>query len=426
MVRRVDIVRTPASGFSFGRAKTVAGVAVVASTLGLGSTAWRSAAPAVPTVDKGSVWTDHVRRGDLLRQVPVQGTLVPEHVQWLSATTAARVKQIVVRPGATVEPDTVVVVLENAELELAALEAERQAASAESALIQLDWKTQGDEKLQLSTLAGLRSDLRDAERRAAAADKLAPEGLMGALDHGDAIGKAKGLGERVEVEEARRHVLLDGRARQLSAQRTEVDRLRDIAAFRRRQLASLEVRAGIRGVVQEVPLENGQWVAIGTVLAKVAEPDHLKADVKVSETSSKDVHRGLAVRFEMPASSSIGNFRGHITRVDPSVVAGNVRLEVALDGDVPAARADQAVTGYVEIEKLERVLYVARPAGAQEGSSVGVFRIDADGARASRTTARLGRGSAREVEVLGGLTEGDEIIVSDSAAWEPADTIKLK
>lgn len=417
----MDIVRTAQSPLTLGRAAVAAVVAAV--LVAVGASVWRSSAPAVPTFARTSAWTDHVRRGDLLRQVPVQGTLVPEHVQWLSATSAARVARIVVRPGAPVEADTVVLVLENAELELAGLEAARQAASAESALIQLDVKTKADEKLALSSLASLHADLRDAERHAVAADRLAPEGLMGALDHGDALGKARGLAERVEAEESRRQVLHDGRGQQLAAQRDEVVRLRDIAAFRQRQLASLEVRAGIRGVVQEVPLENGQWVAVGTVMAKIAEPERLKADVRVPESSAKDVHRGLAVRFEMPS----GNFRGQITRVDPSVVAGSVRLEVALEGDLPdGARADQAVTGYVEIEKLDHVLYVARPAGAQDGSTVGVYRLDADGTHASRATARIGRGSAREVEVLGGLADGDEIVVSDTAPWESAETVRLK
>jgi multidrug resistance efflux pump len=390
----------------------------------LAAVLWRSTATAaVPTVESTSIWTDRVHRGDLLRQVPVQGALVPEHVQWLSATSAARVARIVMRPGAQVDPDTTVLVLENAELELAALESERQASSAASALIQLDVRTHSDEKLQESSLAALRADLRDAERRATAADRLASQGLMGEIDHADAVGKAKGLAERVAAEESRRQLLDMGRSRQIVAQQAEVERLQEIARFRHRQLASLEVHAGIHGIVQEVPLENGQWVAIGTVMAKIAEPDHLKADVKVAETNARDVRRGQAVRFEMPS----GNFRGRITRVDPSVVAGSVRLEVALEGDLPSgARADQAVSGYVEIEKLENVLYVARPAGAQDGSSVGVFRLDPERVHASRTTARLGRGSARDVEVVGGLAAGDEIVVSDTSSWETSDRIRLK
>ena len=407
----------------------IRGLSAVALTLGalalLGAAAtfWRSTPSSVPTVDRAAVWTDHVRRGELLRQVPAQGTLIPEHVQWLSAVSAARVARIAVRPGAQVEADTVVVVLENAELELAALEAERQAASAESTVIQLDVKTDADHKQQESSLAGLRAELRDAERHAQAADRMAPEGLMSELDHGGAQDKARGLFDRVQVEEGREQVLGAGRQRQLAAQRAEVERLRDIARFRRKQLAALEVRAGIRGIVQDVPLENGQWVAIGTLLAKVAEPDRLKADVRVAESNARELHRGLGVRFDAPS----GDFRGRIERVDPAVVGGNVRLEVTLDDPSPrGARVDQAVTGYVEIDKLNDVLFVAKPAGVQDDGTAGIFRVDRDGAYVSRMTARFGRGSAREIEVVGGLAEGDEIVVSDTSTWDARDRVRLK
>lgn len=404
--------------------KTVAAGAVAAvALLGLGATAWRSTAPALPSIDKSTVWTERVRRGDLVRQVPVQGTLVPERVQWLSAVTAARVAHIELRPGAVVEADSVVMVLENAELELAALVAEQQAASAETALVQLDVRTLADQKLQEGVVAGARMDARDADAHAMAADRLAPQGLLGAIDHDAAQNRAKGLNERLLTEDARRAVLETGRGRQLTAQRAEVERLREIAKFRKKQLADLVIRAGVKGVVQDVPLENGQWVAIGALLAKVAEPDHLKADVRVAEGNAREVLKGQAVRFEAPA----GSFRGRIARVDPAVVAGNVRLEVALDEPLPAgARADQAVTGYVEIETLHDALFVPRPAAAQDGAPAGVFVLDADRSTATRRTARLGRGSARDVEILGGLAEGDEIVVSDTSSWEASERVRLK
>jgi HlyD family secretion protein len=391
-------------------------------SLGLASAHWRPAA-ATTTVERSSLWTAPVRRGTLVRRVPTQGTLVPEHVQWLSAATAARVARIVVRPGAQVEPDTIVVVLENAELELAALEAERQAAAAESALIGLDVKTGVDAKAQESSLAGLRADLRDARRHADVADRLAPEGLVGEVDHRDAQNKVAGIEERLRNEEARLQVVVSGRERQLGGQRAELARLRQIAAFRRKQLAALEVRAGIHGVVEDVPLENGQWVAVGTVLAKVAEPDHLKAEVRVAEGDAKDLHRGLSVPFDVPA----GGLRGTIERVNPTVVGGSVKVEVTLTGPLPAgARADQTVSGYVEIEKLEDVLFVERPAGAREGAAAGVFRLEPDHVHADRVTVRLGRGSAREIEILGGLDVGDEIIVSDTSSWDTSGRVRLK
>lgn len=396
--------------------------ALLSSALVLVSRLSRGAA--APTVERSSIWTDHVRRGDLLRQVPTQGALVPEHVRWLSATSAGQIANIAVRPGAEVEPDTVIAVLANADLELAALEAERHAASAEAAMIQLDVRTSADSKVLGSTLSTLHAELADAERHATSADKLSREGLMGTLERDDALAKAKGLTTRVRGEEDHLRLLDAGRGRQLAAQRAELERLREIAAFARRRLDSLTVRAGIRGVVQDIPLEQGQWVAIGTVLAKVAEPGRLKGEVRVSEAEAADVHRGLPVRFEWGSGVVL---RGHIERVDPAVAKGSVRLEVTIDDTLPqGARADQTVSGYIEIEKLKDVLFVSRPAGARDRAPLQVFRLDASRARASRVPVQLGRGSAREIEIAGGLAEGDEIITSDVSAPEGAIDIRLK
>jgi multidrug efflux pump subunit AcrA (membrane-fusion protein) len=390
--------------------------------VGLVASFWKTSEAATPAVERASMWTERVKRGDLLRQVPVQGSLVPEHVQWLSAVTAARVARIAVRPGAQVEPETVVLTLENTDLELAALEAERQAASAESRLIELDVHSTADEQLQAASLASLRADLRDADRHAETANRLAPAGLMGENERTDTIARAVGLAERFGTERVRAEALASGRVRQIAAQQAEITRMREIATFRRRQLDALEVRAGIRGVVQDIPLENGQWVAIGTVLAKVAEPGRLKAEVKVAESYARDVVKGMTVRFE--GSGPAGS--GHVSRVDPAVVGGSVRLEVQLDQVPPGARADQGVSGYVEIEKLQNVLYVARPAGVVDSRSAGLFRLDPGRTHATRVNVQLGRGSARDVEVVSGLEAGDEIVVSDVTAWEASSRVRLK
>lgn len=357
-----------------------------------------------------------------MRQVPIQGMLVARHVQWLSAGSAARVSKIVVRPGAQVEPDSVVMLLENPELELAALEAEREAASAESSLIQLDVKTSTQAKEKDSALASVRMDLAEAAHRAEAAVKLAQEGLTGDLDLRTAENKARGLSDQLREGEALRHLLETGRRRQLAAQQVEVDRLRSIAAFRRQQLAALEVRARFSGIVQAILVENGKWVTVGTELAKLAEPNQLKAEVKVAEGSAREIQPGLRVRFEAPS----GNFGGRVERVDPSVVEGSVRVEVELDDPTPpGARASQTVTGYVEIDRLENVVFVARPAGVRDGSSAAVFRKEHNSAIASRVAVRFGRGSAREIEVVAGLAPGDEVVVSDTSTWEGKDRLKL-
>lgn len=386
--------------------------------------AWSSGRHAgVPAVERASVWTAIVRRGTLTREVPLQGTLVPESVQWLSAGSAARVARIAVRPGARVEPDTVVVVLENAELELASLEAERQAASVAAAMIELDVRASAERSRQEATIAGLTAEGDDASLRARSAVELASAGVMSELDQRSAESKAKGLSDRLAAEHIRRSELDQGKRRQLAAQRDELLRLQKIAQFRRGQLEALQVRAGIAGVIQEIPLESGMWVTAGSVLARVARPDALKARGKVAEGNAQELRSGLVVRFALPT----GALRGRVESVDPVVSRGSVEIEVKLDDALPAgARVDQAVTGYVELERLDDVVFVQRPAGVRDAAIGTVFRLDADRRLARRRSARFGRGSVAFVELLDGLSPGDEIIVSDVSGWEASERVALE
>ena len=377
---------------------------------------------ALPRVARSSVWTERVRRGELVQQVPVHGTLVPERVRWLSAGTQARVARIAVRPGATVDCDTVVIVLENSELELARLEAERQASSAAAALVALDTRTAAEQKLQQANLAVLEAEREDAERRARAAQELAAAGLLSELERGSHQTKAHGLARRIAAEDGRGDVLDRGRQKQLAAQREELGRLRDIAAFRRAQLAALEVRAGVPGVVQEVPLENGMWVPAGQVLAKIAETSALRARVRVAEGNSGGVHAGLTVRFE----EALAGLRGRIERVHPAVSGGSVELDVELERLPRGARPDQAVNGYVELGRAQKVVVVSRPANVRDGATALVFRLDADGRHATRRSVRFGTGSLREIAVVEGLSPGDEIVTSDTSAWNDSERVRLE
>lgn len=415
----MDVVRKPAKS-RLGLRRAVWVMAALAGLTSVGSLAWPHA-DRERHVERAGVWTDRVQRGDLVRQVLAQGTLVPEEVRWLSAESAARVKRISVRPGEAVKAETVVLVLENSELELAALEAERAAATANSLLIQLDVRTDIERRAHSTQLLALQKDLKRAARDEGLAERLLPSGLVSAQEAGATRDSAESLRAQVESERELEQALKRGRRRQLAAQRSEGQRLQEIAAFRQKQLAALEVRAGIAGIVQEIPLESGQWVAIGTTLAKVAKPEKLKAEVRVSQQDAGSVHRGMGVRFESPA----GEFRGRVERVDPAVVSGSVRIEVTLDGRLPAgARVDQSVTAQIEIETLRDVLYVARPSGVQESSSAPLYRMqDAD--TADRVTARLGRASNKHIEVQGGLEEGDEVIISDTSSWESANHVVL-
>lgn len=375
------------------------------------------------SVARASVWTERVRRGEFVRQVPVRGALVSERVQWLSATSEARVARIPVRPGAAVRANSVIVVLENAELELAALEAERQAASAESGLLELDVNTNAELAQGEGQLARLRTEAEEAARLSNAARELSSAGLMPELEHQGARTKAASARDQFLREEALQAALQTGRGKQLAARRAEVKRLRSIAAFQRQQLDALQVRAGIDGVVQDISLEAGMWVPRGTVLARIAEPGRFKAKAKVSEGDAREIFPGLRVQFE----GAFSELRGRVQRIDPAVSAGEVELDVTLEGAPPAgARPDQALTGYVEIERLANVTFVARPAGARERSVSSVFRLGPEHGYAERRRVEFGRGSSAQIEVLEGLSPGDEIVVSDITPWHASNRMRLE
>lgn len=408
----MDVARQPRLRLA-GLPRIAAGALLLIAAGGtIAARPWRAAASAsAPVVEKKTIWTDRVKRGDVVVQVAVHGTLVPEHVAWVSAPAAGRVATIAKRAGADVEAGDVVVVLENAELELAALEAERQAAAADTALVALDARTDAETKNADAALVGLRADLVDAQRHRTSADRLASEGLIGSIEHADTNSRARALDARVGVEEQRVDSLQIARTRQLAAQRAERERLHEIAAFAKKRVASLEVRAAVKGTLQDVPVENGQWVAIGAVLAKIAEPGRLKAEVRVAEGEAKDVRRGMPVRFEGAAGVT---FRGRVDRIDPAVAKGTVKIDALLDDGVPpGARPDQSVTGYVEIDTVKNVLFAQRPSGARDDETLSVFRVEPDGVHAAKVTVHFGRGSVRDVAITSGLAEGDELVVSD-------------
>ncbi len=399
----------------------LAGAALTAA--GLAAAVLYSPSAGATSISRASIWTETVRKGSFLRQVPLRGTLVSERVQWLSATSEARVAKISARPGASVRADTVIVVLENAELELASLEAERQAANSESTLLELDANTEAELGLREALLARLRTDADEARRRATAAGELSSAGLMPELDHQSARSKATGLTDQLSREEKLRSTLESGRNKQLTARRAEVKRLRAIADFHRQQRAALEVRAGLDGVVQDISLEAGMWVPRGTVLARIAEPGRLKAKAKVTEVDARELQPGLRVRFE----GTMGELLGRVQRIDPAVSGGEVELDVTLEGaPPPGARPDQALTGHIEIERLEDVTFVARPAGARERSSASVFRLGSDRSSAEPCRVQFGRGTSIQLEVLAGLLPGDEVVVSDTSAWPTSERVKLE
>ena len=378
---------------------------------------------AAPSVDRASVWIDTVKRGPLVREVQATGTLVPEEIHWISAVAPARVERILVRPGATVAADTVLLVLTNPELTLTALEAERQLAGAQADLANLQATLEGLGLAQESQVATLRSELADARRRATADEALAEKGFLSELERGLTKERSAELSGRLEFEQKRALVLARAHTAQLAAARQQVERQRSVAEARRGAVQALQVRAGIAGVLQELALQAGQSVAAGAPLAKVARPDRLKAEIRVPEGQAKDVTLGLAVKIDTHSAA----VTGHVTRIDPAVQAGFVKVDVALDEGTPTgARPDLSVSASIVLERLDDVIYIGRPTRSQLNASADVFKLDPSGDLAVRTGVRLGRGSVQAVEVLAGLLPGDRVILSDLSQWNAADRLRLK
>jgi HlyD family secretion protein len=415
----MDISRAPAK--RSGRRA----IYVVAALTFLTAVTWglRRLHAAVPTVERGNVWVETVKRGSMVREVLGQGTLVPEAIRWISAKANARVERVLVRPGATVRADTVILELTNSDLQLAALEADRQLAQAQAELADLLATQSGKSLAQESVVASLVSDLGDARRRAHADEELAGKGYLSELERGQTRDRASELEGRLAFERKRLVAQSHGTAAQVAAQRAQIERLRSIAEFRRKEVAELELRAGVDGVLQELSLQPGQSVAAGALLAKVARPERLKAEVLIPEIQAKDVRVGRKVSVD----TRNGLIAGHVSRVDPAAQGGTVRIDVALDGPLPdGARPDLNIEATVEIERLANVLYVGRPAFGQPDETVGLFKLDADGKEAARTAVKLGRSSVKSIEVRDGLKEGDQVILSDMSQWDRTDRINLR
>jgi len=379
--------------------------------------------PAAPTVERGTVWLDTVQRGPMVRNVRGLGTLVPEEIRWVPAVTAGRVERILVRPGAAVRPDSVLIDLSNPSETQALMEAQSQLLAAEAELISLSARLQNDMVSQEANATVVDSEYRQALLQAEADAQLAREGLKSSLESRVSSMRAEALATRAEAERKRLAQLSESIAAQKAVQRAAVDRLRAQLALKRSQVAALQVRAGIAGVLQLVPVEVGAQVAPGTNLARVADPTRLKAELKVPETQAKDVQIGQVASVD----TRNGVIMGRVSRVDPAVQQGTVTVDVVLEGDLPkGARPDLSVDGTIELERLADVLYVGRPAYGQEQSVVGLFRLEADGRTATRTKVSLGRTSVNTVEVKDGLRVGDQVILSDMSSYDAFDRVRLR
>ena len=378
--------------------------------------------PAVPTVDRSTVWIDTVKRGPMVRQVRGLGTLVPEDIRWLPANTEGRVEKILIWPGTHVEADSVILELSSPELEQAANDAELQATAAEADLTTLRATLQRSLLDQEATTAKAESDYEQAKMERQTNDQLAKNGLIADLQYKTSKVKEAELANRNEIERKRLAFARDSIEPQLAGKQATVDQAKQLAKLKLDQVEALHVKAGMSGVLQQLPVQIGQRVKVGDNLARVADPTKLKAQVKIAETQAKDIQIGE--KSEIDTRNGVVN--GHVIRVDPAVEQGTVTVDVAIDGDLPkGARPDLSVDGTIELERLNDVVYVGRPAFGQENNTVGMFKLVSGSNEAVRTPVKLGKSSVNTIEIVNGLQPGDQVILSDTSAWDSHDRIKL-
>jgi HlyD family secretion protein len=397
---------------------TVAVVLLAGVTVGLSRLR-----PAAPTVDAATIWPDTVKRGPMLREVRGLGTLIPEDIRWIPAQTDSRVDRWVLRPGATVKPDSIIMELSDPTLQRETLDAEFQLKGAEADYANLKVQVDSDLMNQKANEAAVRSDYEQARLQHDVDEKLYKEGI--GSDHTRSLSRVREeqLAIRLKLESERTNVAADSAKARLAAQQAKIDEQKALYQLKKSQLDALHVRAGINGVLQLVPVEVGQHVTPGTNLARVADPKKLKAEIKIAETQAKDV----AIGQKATVDTRNGVVEGHVSRIDPSVVNGTVTVDVTIDNPLPqGARPDLSVDGTVELENLKDVLYVGRPVHGQADSTIGLFKIVNDGAEAVRVNVKLGRSSVTTIEVLQGLQVGDKVILSDMSAVDNFDRIRLK
>ncbi len=382
--------------------------------------------PAAPTVEKSTVWLDTVKRGEMLRQVRGNGTLVPEEIRWITASSPGRIERLPLLPGVTVTADTIIVELSNPELVQAALDAEAQVQSAEAQLEKLKVQLESDRLTQEAVVASLKSEWTLAKIDAEADEELRQAGLVPALTAKRSRAKADELEIRFQLEQRRQEIGLTAAKAQVKALEAGLINLHQQHELKQRQVGALKVKAGFAGVLQRLgednPLRVGQQLGAGACIARIADPTRLKAEIKVAETQAKDIQHGQVAEVD----TRNGVIPGRVTRIDPAVQNGTVTVDVALEGPLPkGARPDLSVDGIITLERLDDVVYVGRPVNGQAESKLSVFKISGDGRGATRVPVELGRASVSSIEVVAGLQPGDQIILSDMSQWDAHDRIKL-
>jgi HlyD family secretion protein len=378
--------------------------------------------PAAPPVDRATVWIDAVKHGEMVRDVRGQGTLVSEDLRWIPATTTGRVERIVLRAGTPVRADSVVVQLSNPSLEQELEDARLKLRAAEAGLASLRVQLDDEELQQRATAATIEADYKKAAMQADVNEQLAALHLVSDLLLKQSRVDAEQLAVRNRIAQQQLAHSAESKEARVAERQSLVDQARAFMALKAREVDALRVRPGVDGILQVVPVDVGQQVTPGTNLARVVNPSALKAEIKVPETQAKDIRIGLRATVD----THNGLVPGRVTRIDPTVQNGTVTVDVAFDAPLPTgSRPDLSVDGTIELERLDNVLYVGRPAFGDEKTSTTLFKLQSDGI-AIRVPVKFGRSSVSSLEVLSGLNAGDQVVLSDMSAWNEVDRVHIQ
>ncbi len=381
--------------------------------------------PALPSVERSAIWTDTVKRGPMIRQVRGIGTLVPreDRLRLIPAETDGTVVRIDILPGAKVEPDSVVMELTDPQLEQELVDAQLQLKAATVEYRNLGAKLQSDLMTERAGQATVNTDNQQAQKQAQTDKALYQLGVISGLTYDASQGKADEYLTRTDIERQRLDVNKNAIVTQLEVQQTKVEQAKTLLGLKQRQTDALRVRAGIRGVLVDLPHQVGEHVTPGTTLAKVVQPDQLKASLKIAETQARDIQIGQPAGVD----THNGVISGNVVRIDPAVQNGTVTVDVQLTGPLPqGARPDLSVDGTIDLDRLQNVLYVGRPAFGNESTTISLFKLDSNGSTATRVPVKVGRSSVNTIQVLSGLNEGDTVILSDMSRWDAANHIQLQ
>lgn len=418
----MDIKRTPKSKL---KKRIRNGVLIVIGIAAIGGITYglSKMKPAAPTLDRSTAIIGTVKRGEMVREVKGNGTLVPQVTRWIPAPADGRVEKILVQAGVEVSAGTVIVELSNPQMEQQAVDASLQVKTAEADAENLKVKLESDGMTQESQIASIKAEYSQAKLQLDTDEALAKQGLVADLTLKVSRVKVEDLANRVRVEQQRLTISSKSNKAQLNAQQSRVDQLRALAKLKQDQLDALKVRAGTNGVLQQVIVQEGQQLTPGVNIARIADPASLKAELKVAETQINDVREGQSAVVD----TRNGLIQGRVSRIDPAAREGTFTVDVTFTEALPSsARADLSVDGTIELERLRNVLYVDRPAFGQAQQTIGMFKLTPDGQEAARTQVRLGRTSVSTVEVVDGLREGDQVVISDTTSMDSYTRIRVR